>query len=160
MAFTFNGIGTSYYGECDFRPDSSYVTTEWASLFYLPLFPLRSVRLIRQRKGDVNSVAFASKAVIMVERIPLHWQQVGRLYGFMGLCVAYVAALNHAPAMLGWSWDAIPAKLAAFIWLPLLSLPYALPLYLRRCERQRVGFSPEALMKTITWLRVKKHFEE
>lgn len=160
MPFTFNGIGTAYYGECDFRPDGSYVTTEWVSLFYLPLFPLRSVRLMRHRKGDVDSVAFSSKSVIFVERIPLHWRQVLMLYGFIALCVAYVAALIHVPPLIGWSWDAISPKLAAFIWLPLLSLPYALPLYLRRRARQKVGFSPEALMKTITWLRIKQRFEE
>lgn len=156
MPFNFNGIGTTYYGECDFRADGSYVTTEWVSLFYLPLLPLKSVRLIRLRKGDVDSVAFSSKAVLVVERIPLHWRQVGNLYGFMGFCVAYVAALSTGPAMLGWSWDQISAKLAAFIWLPLLSLPYLLPLLLRRRERQKAGYSPEAQMKTMTWLRVRQ----
>ncbi|MBN8420453.1 MAG: hypothetical protein J0L73_16155 [Verrucomicrobia bacterium] len=158
MPASFNGIGTAYYGECDFRADGSYVTTEWVSLFYLPLVPLRSVRLIRQRKKDVDSVAFGSKSVILVERLPLHWRQVAKIYGFIGLCVAYVAALVHFPPMLGWSWDSIPPKLAAFIWLPLLSLPYVLPLSLRRRERQKAGFSPEALMKTITWLKVKQQF--
>ena len=69
MPFNFNGIGTDYYDEYDFRPDGSYVTTEWASLFYLPLFPIRSVRLIRLRKSDVSSVAFSSKGAVIIRLV-------------------------------------------------------------------------------------------
>jgi len=159
MPFNFNGIGTDYYGECDFRPDGSYVTTEWASLFYLPLFPIRSVRLIRLRKSDVSSVAFSSKGAVIIERLPLHWRQVGNLYGFMVLCVVYVATLSTCPALLGRSWEDIPPKLAAFIWLALLTLPYLLPMFLRLRARQKVAFTRVALLETIHKLRSRQPSE-
>jgi len=33
MAFSFNGVGTMFYGQRDFRLDGTYVTTEWFVVF-------------------------------------------------------------------------------------------------------------------------------
>src|SRR5262249_25467272 len=43
---SFNGIGTMFHGCSDVRPDGSYVATKWFAIIYLPLVPLRSVRMI------------------------------------------------------------------------------------------------------------------
>ncbi|MDA0268606.1 MAG: hypothetical protein O2890_15500 [Cyanobacteria bacterium] len=45
MPFNVNGIGTTYYGRRDFRPDGSYVTTEWAIFLMLPIAPLCTFRV-------------------------------------------------------------------------------------------------------------------
>lgn len=45
MPSTINGIGTRYCGQRDYHPDCSWLTTEWFTLFFIPIFPLRSVRI-------------------------------------------------------------------------------------------------------------------
>lgn len=47
MAFSINGFGTTYYGERDLSRDGSFITTEWITAAYLPLLPLRSLRVSR-----------------------------------------------------------------------------------------------------------------
>lgn len=68
MPFSFNGFGTAYYGECDFRTDGSYVTTEWISAFLLPILPFISVRLIRMPSEDVNLIVISSQGFLVLER--------------------------------------------------------------------------------------------
>ena len=45
MAFTFNGIGTMFCGQREFRKDGTYITTEWIVLCYVPIVPIRSIRV-------------------------------------------------------------------------------------------------------------------
>jgi hypothetical protein len=40
-----NGTGTKVYGKRDFRTDSSFVTTKWITFLWVPLVPLRSMRV-------------------------------------------------------------------------------------------------------------------
>src|SRR5437868_12572761 len=56
MAFAFNGIGTKYYGEADRGLDGSYTTTEWIVILWLPLLPLRSVRVTGQKGANYDGV--------------------------------------------------------------------------------------------------------
>src|SRR5579863_7987006 len=45
MVGTVNGVGTAYYGYRDEQPDGSYITTEFAVFFDIPLWPIRSLRV-------------------------------------------------------------------------------------------------------------------
>ena len=45
--YRLNGIGTTLIGKRDFRPDGSFVTTEWFTLVFIPIFPMRSLRIQR-----------------------------------------------------------------------------------------------------------------
>jgi hypothetical protein len=42
---SINGTGTRVYGKRDFLTDGSFVTTKWVSFFWVPLFPLSSMRV-------------------------------------------------------------------------------------------------------------------
>lgn len=42
---SFNGTGTTVYGKRDFRTDGSFVTTNWITFLWVPLVPLRSMRV-------------------------------------------------------------------------------------------------------------------
>lgn len=42
---TLNGIGTTYYGEFDKRPDGSFVTIKWFVILFLPIWPIECVRV-------------------------------------------------------------------------------------------------------------------
>jgi len=46
MAYTFWGIGTRFYGRAEFRADGSHLMTEFVTIFYCPVIPVRSVRAI------------------------------------------------------------------------------------------------------------------
>ena len=45
MPSSFNGTGTKYYGHALPLSDGSYVVTEWITLLWIPLIPLRSKRV-------------------------------------------------------------------------------------------------------------------
>ncbi len=42
MAFTIHGVGIRAYGERDYWPDGSFVTTEWFVIAWIPLLPTGS----------------------------------------------------------------------------------------------------------------------
>jgi hypothetical protein len=46
MPYTFNGCGTRFYGSRDKGEDGSYVCTEWITFVYIPLIPIRSLRVL------------------------------------------------------------------------------------------------------------------
>lgn len=97
MAFTFNGIGTKFYGKRDVGPDGSYVMTEWFVLIYLPIFPLRSLRVLPEG-GGTNVVLFRSKR-FRAAPAPLNKAQVRNGYlvtlGVLGVVgfIAFLAAM-------------------------------------------------------------------
>ena len=45
MAFSVNGVGTTFYGLALIEPDGSYIVTEWVVFFFIPLIPLGSKRI-------------------------------------------------------------------------------------------------------------------
>jgi hypothetical protein len=45
MAFSVNGIGTSFYGRADTHSDGSYVVTKWVIFVFAPIIPLGSMRV-------------------------------------------------------------------------------------------------------------------
>src|SRR5215469_11759332 len=80
MPYTFNGCGTRFYGERDKAADGSYVTTEWITIVYLPLVPLRSFRVLPVGKGT-NYVIHSSQSYQTLQ-VPLCWPQVRNVYLF------------------------------------------------------------------------------
>jgi len=93
MAFTFNGIGTKYYGSTDKGPDGSYVATEWFVVVYVPLVPLRSLRMLPV-SGGTNLLVYASQR-FHVQQVPLHWRQVRN---------TYLTVLGGIAALVLFSW--------------------------------------------------------
>lgn len=76
MAFTFNGIGTTYYGKDKVNKDQSYITTEWFVFFYLPVIPLRSYRLLPNQAADSNIIVYNKSSFLILEKLPIQWSQV------------------------------------------------------------------------------------
>lgn len=79
-SFTFNGIGTSYFGESEYQCDGSYIKTEFICFLYIPLIPLRSMRVYRDASGDGSLLIFTRTGYAVKERIPLYWKQVFYIY--------------------------------------------------------------------------------
>jgi hypothetical protein len=81
MAFTLNGFGTGYFGR-RWQPDGTYITTKWVVIFFVPLIPLGSVRVLEGSLGgnDPFSVGFGSAKIM---RVPLDTGVVARMYGLV-----------------------------------------------------------------------------
>ena len=83
--FSFNGIGTLYYGNRDKESDGSYITTKWFVFLFLPLFPLGSYRVLPAGETGTYLVVFSStQTSYLVHRVPLNLSQVRNVY-----CAAY-----------------------------------------------------------------------
>ena len=91
MAFSFNGIGTAFYGQRDFRSDRTYLTTEWFVLIGIPIIPLRSLRVRYQGPCEHHwYLGFGSsdRYLVYEKHIP-HWKQVLCTYGYVALLVGW-----------------------------------------------------------------------
>lgn len=98
MAFTINGIGSTYYG-CRPLLDGSYVTTKWAVILFIPLFPLGSFRVV-QASPVWGGVPY-SRQTLTGQRVSLDWRMVIRAYGLMASLPLALGALG----LLKWVAD-------------------------------------------------------
>jgi len=57
MPRSANGTGTMWYGHALQAPDGSYVVTEWITLFWVPLVPLGSRRVLWDSEHEVAEKA-------------------------------------------------------------------------------------------------------
>jgi hypothetical protein len=77
MAFTLNGMGTRYQGT-RWLSDGTYITTKWFVLFYVPLIPLGSVRVL-QASAPYGSLPLYGQS-LSVQKVPLDIGMVVRAY--------------------------------------------------------------------------------
>jgi len=134
MAYTVRGIGAMQYGRCDFRADGSYVTTLWFVVLYLPIIPMRSLRM--RKTGRVKYYGIQPRSEVeVVEKTRPHRRQILRTYAFFatGLVIFLTAALMHA------YWLALPG--AALAALPWLLRRRAKERVRAAVEREKMGFS-------------------
>ena len=93
MPSSFNGTGTMYYGQRESGPDGSYVTTEWITVAWIPLIPLKSYRVLPNGDGK-NFVVYQSKDY-SVRQVPLNGEQIRNVYGVAVVVVGIVVSLVH-----------------------------------------------------------------
>lgn len=98
MASSVNGCGTKYYGERRFRPDGSYVTTNFFCLLFLPIFPVHSVRVIPDPKN--GWMPFSKNYYTVLEKRAPNVLQVASIYLFawsvVALIILYFARIEPA----------------------------------------------------------------
>jgi hypothetical protein len=89
MANTFNGIGTTFYGQSQFKSDGSFVTTKWFVIGFFPVLPLASLRV--QYLGTCG-IPFISRtsSFDVVEELPIDWLQVLKTWGYTISIIALV----------------------------------------------------------------------
>lgn len=112
MASSYNGFGTQYYGAASPQADGSVVTTKWFVVAFVPIFPLRSYRLIRETKKDRFLIFSYSAAHTIVEELPIQWSQVIKTYAFVTVCLVWGIGLVvigqqafpdwHPPMLMQW----------------------------------------------------------
>jgi hypothetical protein len=127
IARSVNGCGTAIYGKRDFEADGSFVTTKWVVVFFIPVWPLKSVRVTKvgntrwfQRfKRDYQPVSY-----LVRELEGLCWRQVLFTWAYCLLLYYTARAFNIAPFT-----NSIPLSLM------LLGVACVLPLTLRKVAR-------------------------
>ena len=72
-----NGMGSTLFGHSEPRDDGSYVTTEWFTLLWIPVFPVCRYRLIRHEE---DSTPFSTPYTIQ-EKLPVRLNDAARVYG-------------------------------------------------------------------------------
>ena len=97
------GIGNAFYGRTAIRQsDNSYVTTQWFVLFLLPIFPLKSFRVIKLDRQDTSYILVHSSTVSykILEQVSLknNVKQIIKTYlftyGILGLFISSWSLLN------------------------------------------------------------------
>lgn len=79
--WSFKGIGERLYGMRSFRSDGSYQTTKWFVFLYVPIYPIASLRIRYDEKGESS----------VVDVLPINWHQVIDTYCFVALSWAGIA---------------------------------------------------------------------
>ncbi len=146
MAFTFHGIGTKTYGERDYWPDGSFITTEWFVVAYLPISPSVSMRISYARNSPYAK--YDSAGYYIYETKPVNRKQVFSTYLWFGSIIALVVL----PATYKDSIEAlvVDSDRAAELWLVLMATILVLPYVLRRLAKRR---------KTQKWKRMNAGLE-
>jgi hypothetical protein len=68
MSAIIHGVGYRLLGQRDFRPDRSYLTTEFFCVLYLPLYPTRTIRVIPDKKN--SRLPFGRSKFVLLEKLP------------------------------------------------------------------------------------------
>src|ERR1700730_15970190 len=131
------GTGTQYYGKRDFWPDDSYTTTEFIAAFWVPLIPIRSLRVKRIGMGGMLGLLGPGirtrYAVFSIARPNV--KQIASVYGFVALLAGFTVAYTHAAD----KFPRIPINIlaiGAFVGIALLS---TLPFLLRRNAKRKLN---------------------
>ena len=72
-----NGMGSTLIGHSEPRDDGSYVTTEWFTLLWIPIFPVCRYRVTKHEEA---STPFSTPYTIH-EKLPVRPNDAARVYG-------------------------------------------------------------------------------
>lgn len=94
--WSFVGCGTRFYGVTNRQPDGSFVTTEWFSLFYIPLVPIQSYQVIHLgNMPDFEGTVLATTSDYSILKcLNLDYRHVLMVYGFMLSFIIVLVLLN------------------------------------------------------------------
>jgi hypothetical protein len=78
---TGNGSGTGLYGKSGYDPkDGSYISTKWFMIMLIPILPLGSYRVIKERSADAllpgGITWYSKKTLYKMQKVSLHWRQI------------------------------------------------------------------------------------
>jgi hypothetical protein len=96
VAATLNGIGTRFQGT-RWLPDGTYITTEWFVFFFVPLIPLRSVRVL-EASAAWGGIGYTGQS-LKIQPVPLDKGMVLRVYGWI---VGGIAGVILLPRLAEW----------------------------------------------------------
>jgi hypothetical protein len=122
--FSIHGIGTAVYGERDYRPDGSYVTTEFAIFAWMPIFPIASLRISCFQTRPY--AAYGASSYYVHETTSPNLTQVLSVYSWFASFIALCFAAGR-----------FQEDLAIVVCILALGTLVALPSALRRRAKRR-----------------------
>jgi hypothetical protein len=134
MAFTIHGIGMMVYGERDYWPDGSFVTTEWFVLAWVPIIPICSKRISYTRNSDYATYD-ANDGFYVYETMGVDRLQAFFVYLWIASVLAPIivwAVFQEALAKIVGDEDR-----AAGLCLLSSAIAFVTPYFLRRRARKR-----------------------
>jgi hypothetical protein len=134
MQFTFRGTGTEIYGERDYWPDGSFVTTEWAVLAWVPIFPTFSKRIAYTNESNPFATYDASGYFIYETTAP-NLRQVLSVYGWFASLIAIAIGFGQFQDYLARKVG--DEDLAAALWFLAAGIVLAVPYFLRHFAKKR-----------------------
>ena len=114
LAQTFNGFGTHIYGKRKFEPDGSFITTLWVVFFWIPLIPLKSIRVKYAGPGKSTILPGWSRSYLVLNESGPDVRQVVNIYSFIlsFFVGAKILDLIHAESFVSYTalavWVCIP----------------------------------------------------
>jgi len=137
--YSLNGFGTTFYGKREFRKNGSFITTEWIVLAYIPLIPIRSLRVSHRGPGEYRwylGVGSSEKYAVLEKKFPPNWRQVCYTYGYVAflviwiylVCMSFVSMFPHV-------LDTVSGVTVVFI---VCILPVPTPWVLRHFAEKKV----------------------
>lgn len=140
VATLIQGFGSAFVGQRDFWRDGSYVTTEWIVGFFVPLVPLRSLR-VKPKPRRITFLYVAGSVqrdYAISDETPPHKKQVACVYGFIAFYLAWVLGLLFLLSRFtGKFGDTVGIALV----LAIVGVPWIIPWRLRETAKHwRPGF--------------------
>jgi hypothetical protein len=137
MPSNVNGFGTKYYGQRDFRPDGSYVTTNFFCLAFFPVIPIHSVRVVTDPKN--SWMPFSKNYYAILEKRWPNPLQVLSIY--LWATAAAVTGILYFWKVEPFLKESVPwlahGWMEAFLFSVCLVIPVAGGVLLRNLLRQR-----------------------
>ena len=132
MAYSFNGFGTTFYGQRDFREDGSYITTEWVVIMMIPIIPLRSLRV--RYKGPAErrfpiGLGSADSYVVYEKTFP-NLKQVLCVYTYTAFLIGWMTTVA---CCYGYFFQSMDMTLSVILIFVSFTLPALMPIALRAC---------------------------
>lgn len=141
-----NGTGTRVYGKRDFWTDGSFVTTEWITFLWVPLIPVRSMRVKPLDGGGVDhlgaSIVLALVGVLVLKGSGKFVVQSESRPALMQVLHVYAFVLA-----LGFAWWNL-ARNTNLVSAALLCVILASPVALRSFARRNAADPPHSLVES------------
>ena len=133
MSWFFHGGGMRVYGERDYGPDGSFVTTEWFAVAWVPLIPIISKRISYTRNS--NFATYDAEGYYVYETLPLDHKQVFCVYGWVFAFFAPTLVWSKFKDLLARTLGSEDRAAGLFLLTTVFVL--ALPSVLRRFAKRR-----------------------
>ena len=139
------GCGKQFYGSLEKEEDDSYITTEWVTIFLIPIFPVKSYRVIKKENStqQYGYVISSYTNYSIIEELKLNLFQVFCTYiaffiplllGIMFACIFFELDIDNS----------IPIQI--LFTIAILSGPIFSFVYAKKINRNTIGWTLGALL--------------
>ncbi|HAF28652.1 MAG TPA: hypothetical protein DCG75_06350 [Bacteroidales bacterium] len=91
----FAGCGTCFYSATKKQADSSFITTQWFTIFYIPILPIQSYRVIKGAESSKFGGVYITSTsnYIILEKLKLERSHLIRAYVFVLSFIIIIASI-------------------------------------------------------------------